>query len=166
MSAYSLFEVQQAIDYIFIRDLTLLQLLDPDIVSFDETDGLFDSKDGLFDGNSSDVRIYESPIKYEGMNYPYIAYTSNTALPWNTKTENGMDVTITLSVFSRTGSRKECATILSRIYDLLHDASLTLENNSSIFCLHDGLTEIIRNDNDEGILYQGVIRFRILTQGV
>lgn len=142
MSGFALMTVQKAIYDVLRTDATLLALL-----GTGDADSIFDN-----------VRMSESAT------FPYIVFTGNTAQEFGTKTFNGSEVTFTISVFSQTGNRLEAGTILDRIYGLLHNASLTLDSGTAIICRWDGLSDIFIDDAEELITYQGVIRFRILTQ--
>jgi uncharacterized protein YxeA len=144
MAGYSLFEIQKAIDTILIADATLLSLL----------------------GTSDENSVYDNPGQItDTVIYPYVVYTSNTAVPFDTKTSNGTDATITISAYSKSGDKEEVSSIIKRLHDLLHNAQLTVQDNDSLLCRWDEFSTIEIDDNDLEI-YQGSIRFRAITTEV
>jgi|DEB0MinimDraft_4_1074332.scaffolds.fasta_scaffold04339_7 hypothetical protein len=141
--SYSILDVQKSVDDILTSDSTLLNLLN--------------------DGVNS---ILDNPIKSNTLDFPYIFYSSINSQEWDTQTSTGAECYITISVFSNSGDRLEATTILSRIYTLLHNQDLSVSNNNFVLCRWDGLSEVFIDDNKEGRIIQGVIRFMIITQGV
>jgi len=143
MGGYSLFEIQKAIDAILSVDTTLLAML----------------------GTGTKASIYDNPSQalQDNVDFPYIVYASNTAIPFDTKTFNGTEATITISAYSETGDKEEASNIIQRLHTLLHNQDLTVEDNNLVFCLWDGLSMVEPEDDDNLILQHGVIRFRIKT---
>lgn len=143
MSGYSPFEIQQAIDTILSGDVTLLALL----------------------GNGVDS-ILDNPFQAEKAQviFPILVYSSIEAFPFDTKTFNGTDASILITAYSRTGDKEEAASILSQVHTLLNHTTLTVPNNNFVLCRWDGLSDIIRDDSDEGVLFRGDIRFKVITQ--
>lgn len=143
MSGYSAFEIQKAIDTVLKADATLLALL----------------------GNGADS-ILDNPFAAEigvGL-YPVLVYSTIDTTPFDTKTFNGTDASIVLTAYSRTAGKEETANILKQVHSLLNHATLVVEDNQFILCRWDGLSDIVRDDSDEGVNFRGDIRFKVLTQ--
>ena len=60
--------------------------------------------------------------------YPYVRLGSLTALPWDTKTEDGQEYTVTIHAFAQGAGKKSVQALMQTIYAALHhqEASLTL----------------------------------------
>lgn len=146
MAGYSVFEIQKAIDVILTADAPLLALL------------------GTGDSDS----IYDNPgqVDFKKVKFPIVVYTGNSAVPFDTKTDNGTEALIDITAWSRSGDKEEVSNITSQIHTLLHNANLTVANNHFILCQWDGAATIDVDDNDELVTYQGIIRFRVLTDEV
>jgi len=143
VSGYSAFEVQKAIDAVLRVDATLLGLLGNGI------DSILDNP------NQAEMSVVQ---------YPTLVYSSIELTPFDTKTFEGSDVTILITAYSRSGAKKETAAILKQVHSLLNHTTLTVEDNDFILCRWDGLSDIVKDDTDQGVLFRGDIRFKVLTQ--
>lgn len=140
MSGFALYDVQKAVDSILIADSTL-------------TDMLGDGVNGIVDNG----------IQTTALTFPYMVYATNFSKPFDTKDTNGAETILTISIYSKTGDKEEVGAIMNRVHVLLHNADLTVSNNSHVLCRWDDLAEILVDDSDQGRINQGVIRFRVLT---
>lgn len=143
MSGYSAFEIQEAIDVILAGDATLLALL----------------------GNGVDS-IVDNPFQEEmsKLIFPILVYSTIESSPFDTKTFEGTDASIILTAYSRTSDKEETASILFQVHFLLNHATLTVASNDFVLCRWDGLSDIVRDDSDEGVNFRGDIRFKVITQ--
>ena len=143
MSGYAAFEIQQAIDVVLSGDATLLGLL----------------------GNGSDS-ILDNPhiIEQSKLVFPILVYSSIELSPFDTKTFEGTDASILLTAYSRSSDKQETASILFQVHSLLNHTTLAVTNNQFVLCRWDGLSDIVIDDSDEGVLFRGDIRFKVITQ--
>ncbi len=143
MSGYAAFEIQEAIDSVLKSDATLIALL----------------------GNGADS-ILDNPFEAEvgvGL-YPVLVYSSIESTPFDTKTFEGTDATILITAYSRTKNKKETASILKQVHELLNHATLAVTDNDFVLCRWDGLSDIVRDDSEQGVNFRGDIRFKVITQ--
>jgi len=145
MSGFSAFEIQTAIDNVLKADAALLALL----------------------GNGVDS-IVDNPFQEEKapLVFPILVYSSLESEPFDTKTFNGTDARVLITAYSQNSDKKETSNILKRVHDLLHKATLTVPDNKFVLCRWDGLSDIVRDDSDEGVNFRGDIRFKVLTQEI
>lgn len=97
----------------------------------------------------------------QGSEFPYITIGDSVANDWSAKTFAGTEQMTTLHIWSQEGGHKETATIMDRIYQLLHDASLTVTGNTLIMIRLISSTVMLEMD---GSTYHGTMRFRALLQ--
>ncbi len=95
--------------------------------------------------------------------FPYVAIGEATAIPFDTKSFDGMEVTLTMHSWAREHGRKKVKDINAEIYRILHNQNITVANQSLILLRFD--FEDTLNESD-GITYHGVMRFRALLQEV
>ncbi|MEM8935287.1 MAG: DUF3168 domain-containing protein [Pseudomonadota bacterium] len=104
------------------------------------------------------ARIYDDPP--DGAIFPYITLGEARASAW-AGVSGGFEHDLKLYAFSRYAGRKEVKRILSAVYDALHDAAFSVTGHSLVnirFVFGDAF----RRQN--GTTYQGVARFRAVTQ--
>lgn len=94
-------------------------------------------------------------------NFPYVTIGEDTHVEWDTDTELGADVTVTIHVWSRDRGRKETKTIQGLIYGLLHRASLSISGYNLVGV--DWLQSDSFLDTD-GLTRHGVQTFRITVE--
>lgn len=92
--------------------------------------------------------------------FPYIVIGHDTATDWDSKTFNGMDISVTIHVWSRYRGNKECLQIMGAIYDALHNQSLTVTGQNHIFTRLEYQQTTLDPD---GITFHGVQRYQIVT---
>ena len=95
----------------------------------------------------------------ENTAFPYVKVGEETAVDNCTKTLQGNDHTLVIHTFSRYRGSKETKEIMSRIYALLHESSLTI-TGASLVNLRFEFSDIIK-END-GLTTHGLQRFRAM----
>ena len=95
----------------------------------------------------------------ENTAFPYVKIGEETAVDNGTKTLQGNEHTLVIHTFSRYRGSKETKEIMSRIYALLHESSLTI-TGASLVNLRFEFSDIIK-END-GLTTHGLQRFRAM----
>lgn len=93
----------------------------------------------------------------EGTGFPYVVIGDDTAINIGSKTVDALEHTLTLHVWSQYRGRKEVKEIMSRVYEVLHDYSLTMTNSVLVNLRQEFETTLVDGD---GITRHGVMRFR------
>lgn len=93
----------------------------------------------------------------EGTAYPYVVIGEDTAINAGTKSLDGLEYTLTLHVWSQYRGRKEVKEIMARMYEVLHDADLSITNSVLVNIRQEFETTLMDGD---GITRHGVMRFR------
>jgi hypothetical protein len=104
-------------------------------------------------------RIYDDAPG--GAVLPYVQIGDGSESDWGTMTETCAEHLLTLHVWSRAGGRMEARAILATIYDVLHDAALTIESNLLVN-LRFALSQVWRESDGE--TYHGIARYRAVTE--
>jgi len=112
-------------------------------------------QDGTLQGLVTDVYDFVP----ETTVFPYVKIGVGTSVDNGTKTLKGSDFTLEVSSFSRYRGSKEAKEIMSRVYDLLHEASLSVTGASLVFIRFEFSDVIKEND---GLTTHGFQRFRAL----
>lgn len=97
----------------------------------------------------------------ENTEYPYITIGDQSAKDLGANTFKGMDITHTIHTWAQGRGKKVAKQIMARIYDLLHECSLTVTGQKVVFVRFDFSDLSLDPD---GVTYHGVQRFRILTR--
>ncbi len=95
-----------------------------------------------------------------GAKLPYIVIGEATAADWSAKGINGQRHTVTLHIWEKSRGRSEARTIMARLYDILNDADLALENGVLVLFRFDFSETLLDVD---GETHHGIMRFRALT---
>ena len=95
----------------------------------------------------------------ENTAFPYVKIGEETAVDNGTKTLQGNEHTLVIHTFSRYRGSKETKEIMSRIYALLHESSLTV-SGASLVNLRFEFSDILK-END-GLTTHGLQRFRAM----
>ncbi|MFQ5954710.1 MAG: DUF3168 domain-containing protein [Kiloniellales bacterium] len=98
----------------------------------------------------------------EDAKFPYVTIGDDTATDFDTKTETGQELTLTLHAWSRAHGRKEVKDILARIYALLHEQALTITGFTHVLARFE-FTQTFRDP--DGLTQHGVARYRVIVQG-
>ena len=92
----------------------------------------------------------------ENTSFPYVKIGTGTGIDNGTKSEKGTDYTLVIDAFSRYRGSKETKEIMSLIYDVLHESSLTV-SGASFLNLRFEFSDIIK-END-GLTTHGYQRY-------
>jgi len=92
----------------------------------------------------------------ENTSFPYVKVGDQTMVDDGTKDKKGSDFTLIVHTFSRYRGSKEIKEIMSLVYDVLHESSLTISGamNNMRFEFSDIIKE------PDGLTTHGVQRFR------
>ena len=92
----------------------------------------------------------------ESTTFPYVKVGDQTMVDEGTKNKKGSDFTLIVHTFSRYRGSKEIKEIMSLVYDILHESSLTISGamNNMRFEFSDIIKET------DGLTTHGVQRFR------
>ena len=104
------------------------------------------------------ARIFDDPPP--DALFPYLTLGEARMSDWK-GVEGGLEHDVKLYVFSRYAGRREVKRILGAVYDALHEAALTVTGHNLINIRFVFADAFRRSD---GETYQGVARFRAVTQ--
>ena len=104
------------------------------------------------------ARIFDDPPP--DALFPYLTLGEARATDWK-GVEGGLEHDVKLYVFSRYAGRREVKRILGAVYDALHEEALTVAGHDFINIRFVFADAFRRSD---GETYQGVARFRAVTQ--
>jgi len=105
------------------------------------------------------VRIYDDPPQAAG--FPFITLGQSVIRDWSTGSEDGAEHSLTLHVWSRTGSKQQMLQIVEAVRRALHDQPLTLEDHYLVNLRHEFSEARLDPDGDT---YHGVVRYRAVTE--
>ena len=93
----------------------------------------------------------------ENTAFPYVKIGDQTMVDDGTKTKKGTDFTLIIHTFSRYRGSKEIKEIMSLVYDVLHESSLSVSGamNNMRFEFADIIKE------NDGLTTHGMQRFRV-----
>ena len=94
----------------------------------------------------------------ESTAFPYVKIGEQTMVDNGTKDKKGSDFTIEVHTFSRYRGSVEIKNIMSVVYDILHESSLSV-SGASLVNMRFEFSDIIK-END-GLTTHGVQRFRV-----
>ena len=95
--------------------------------------------------------------------FPYLVLGEATGTPFDAKTEDGMEQTLTLHTWSRARGLRETKEIMAAVAKALDGPALTLGGHTLILLRFELATTFLDSD---GLTRHGVQRFRALTQAV
>jgi len=116
---------------------------------------IFNALDGDSNLQSLVTDVYD--FVPESTAFPYVKIGEETSLDNGTKTLQGNEHTLVIHTFSRYRGSKEVKEIMSRIYALLHESSLSV-SGASLVNLRFEFSDVIK-END-GFTSHGIQRFR------
>lgn len=113
----------------------------------------------------ADVAVYDHVP--QGVAAPYIVIGNDTSIPWDTKTEDGQEITLTIHAWDYlSAGRKSVKTIMQRIYAALHrqEASVSVSGHALILmrCEYAETFQDTAAASEADHYYHGVMRFRAL----
>ncbi|MFW0776993.1 MAG: DUF3168 domain-containing protein [Rickettsiales bacterium] len=97
----------------------------------------------------------------QGQEYPYITIGESTTSDWSTNTTTGTEHLLTIHVWSREGGKKETELLMERIHTLLHDGSLTIDDQTLVLSRFQSSSIELEGD---GWTNHGRMRFRMLLE--
>lgn len=106
----------------------------------------------------SPARIYDDPPP--GAVFPYLTLGEARASDWK-GVDGGLEHDLKLYAFSRYAGRREVKRIIGAVYDALHESALTVAGHDLIN-MRFVFGDVFRRQDGE--TYQGVARFRAVTQ--
>ena len=104
------------------------------------------------------ARLYDDPPP--DAVFPYVTLGEARASDWK-GVEGGLEHDLKLYVHSRYAGRREVKRILAGLYDALHDSSLSV-SGCTLINIRFVFGDVFRRQDGE--TYQGVARFRAVTQ--
>jgi len=110
------------------------------------------------------IQVFDCPPQFVSGSqeiYPYILIGDDNFLAWDTDTELGTQVTVTVHTWSRYSGLLETKEIQGFIYQALNRADLIISGFNVILCQH--LQSQSFKDSD-GLTWHGVQQFNILIQ--
>ena len=115
---------------------------------------VYDALNGNSSLTSSVSGIYD--FVPESTSFPYVKVGDQTMVEDGTKDKKGSDFTLMVHTFSRYRGSKEIKEIMSLVYDILHESSLSISGamNNMRFEFSDIIKE------SDGLTTHGVQRFR------
>lgn len=98
----------------------------------------------------------------QGTGYPYVELGAKTSAPYDTKTTDGKDITLTIHSWTSGSGSKPCLDLMEQVRTALHHQTLTLDGHTAIN------TRVIfeedMQDPEDPEVYHGATRIRVLTQ--
>lgn len=105
------------------------------------------------------ARIYD--VVPPAANFPYVTLGDVMVKAYDTKDQTGFEQSLTLHVWSRYRGRKELKQIIQTMYDVLHNATLTVTGANVVSCQFQSASTAQEND---GLTLHGVLRYRVVVQ--
>ncbi len=96
-----------------------------------------------------------------GQPYPYVTFGQSSSRDWSTGTDHGLEMIVTLHVWSRAAGRDEATRIMDAMRTVLHDQPLALDNAHLVNLRHE-FSEIRRDP--EGDQFHGIVRLRAVVE--
>lgn len=97
---------------------------------------------------------------------PYVTIGNYTTLPYDSKTTDGREMTVTLHTWSKVASKAETLKLQSNIIKALKNP-LTLREGHTVQLVRPELSETLRDTTDTTVWIHGVQRFRFkISEGV
>lgn len=97
----------------------------------------------------------------ENAQFPYVMIGDITCADWASKTTSGMECTMLLTIYSREGGRRQATQIMERLYALMHDANMDVDNHTLVMMRFASSAIVLESD---GETYRGMMRYRVLLQ--
>jgi hypothetical protein len=101
--------------------------------------------------------IFDRPA--QNTNFPYITIGESMCSDWSSKTHSGTKHELEINVWSREGGRKNTASIMERVYTLLHSQNISISGQSLVFMRFMASNITLEND---GWTYHGILRLHAL----
>jgi hypothetical protein len=109
---------------------------------------------------ASVTEIRDTPIANPSTaNFPFIEIGAGQVVPVDAGGDTGAEEYLDLHVYSRTGGQRQVKEIMTAIYAVLHQQSLTVSGKASAHCFHDSSRVI---DTPDGLTRHGIMTFQII----
>lgn len=105
------------------------------------------------------VRVYDDAPQRAP--YPLITLGQSAVRDWSIGSEDGVEHSLTLHVWSRTGSEQQMLEIVEAVRAALHDKPLQVEGHHLVNLRHEFSEARLDPDGDT---YHGVVRYRAVTE--
>lgn len=107
------------------------------------------------------TRVYSDVPQNE--TFPYIVVSVQSS-PFDTKTSSGMEHSMQVSGFSRSGSVSEVGDIRAAVYALLHkgESNVTLDSGTLVNMLFSGVGFVAKEP--DGSTWQGTMQFDVVIE--
>ncbi len=99
----------------------------------------------------------------ENAQFPYVMIGDIACADWASKTTSGMECNALLTVYSREGGRRQAMQIMERLYLLLHDVDMAVEDQELVMIRFMFSTIHLEGDDET---YRGAMRFKALLQSI
>lgn len=93
--------------------------------------------------------------------FPYIVLGETAGRPHETQAGGGLELEMTLHIYSRGEGMKELKSIMTEVHTALHDADFSVTDQTLVLCRLLSSETFLEND---GLTRHGVQRFRIITE--
>jgi hypothetical protein len=97
----------------------------------------------------------------QSASFPYVTIGDDNSVEWDTCTDYGAAVTVTIHTWSRGRGRLETKTLQGEIYAALHDALLQSTGYNVVSCYFESSVSFMDVD---GLTRHGVQTFRVLIE--
>ncbi|MFO0389890.1 MAG: DUF3168 domain-containing protein [Alphaproteobacteria bacterium] len=97
----------------------------------------------------------------ENAQFPYVMIGDIACADWASKTTSGMECNALLTVYSREGGRRQAMQIMERLYALMHDADMGVDNHTLVMMRFASSAITLESD---GETYRGMMRYKVLLQ--
>ena len=133
------------------------------------TDAFFNVQTAVFSALAASTEVQgllgNPPAIYDhvppGAAFPYATFGGVTAIPYDTKTETGVEQVVTLNIWSRYRGAMEAKDIMQATYDALHRANLSVTGQVFLSCeFHSGDVLLL----DDGLTTHATARYTVITQ--
>jgi hypothetical protein len=101
--------------------------------------------------------IFDRPA--QNTDFPYITIGESVCSDWSTKTSTGTKHELEIHIWSREGGRKQTASIMERIYSLLHNQNISIIGQSLVFMRFIASSITLEND---GWTYHGMLKLHAM----
>lgn len=104
----------------------------------------------------------------QSSSFPYVVIGADTAIPADTKSNDGQEFTSTIHVWGKGAGRKSVKTLMQSVYAALHhqETAITVTGYSLVLirCEYSETLQEQGAEGDTDHYYHGVMRFRALVK--
>lgn len=99
----------------------------------------------------------------DAADFPYVTFTVGSATAWDTQTEDGLQASLQVDVWSRSQSDLQRKAIIDSVYDCLHRFDLVISGANTVNCLFQSKDE---TDDPDGVTTHTFATFLISYDGI